>query len=123
MSDDRPPNTVAPPAPRVEADDPAFFAAELGEVAPALARRIEARPENIDQGLAKLVLTLIEFIRQLLEHQAVRRMEGGGLTGEQVEELGLALLRLRERLDEIKDVFGLSGEELNIDLGPLGRLL
>ncbi len=109
--------------PRIEADDPAFFAAELGEVAPALSRRIEALPEDIDQGVAKLVLTLIEFIRQLLEHQAVRRMEGGGLTDEQVEELGLALLRLRERLDEIKDVFGLSGEELNIDLGPLGRLL
>ncbi len=109
--------------PRVEVDDAALFAAELGEVAPALPRRIEARAENIDQGLARLVLTLIEFIRQLLEHQAVRRMEGGGLTDEQVEELGLALLRLRERLDEIKDVFGLSGEELNIDLGPLGRLL
>ncbi len=113
----------AAPAPRVDADDAALFAAELGEVAPALGRRIEARPENIDQGLARLVLTLIEFIRQLLEHQAVRRMEGGGLTDPQVEELGLALLRLRERLDEIKDVFGLSGEELNIDLGPLGRLL
>ncbi len=109
--------------PRVEADDPAFFAAELGEIAPALSRRIEARPENIDQGLARLVLTLIEFVRQLLEHQAVRRMEGGSLTDEQVEELGLALLRLRERLGEIKDVFGLSGEDLNIDLGPLGRLL
>lgn len=109
--------------PRIEADDPAFFAAELGEVAPALSRRIDASPENIDQGLARLVLTLIEFVRQLLEHQAVRRMEGGSLTDEQVEELGLALLRLRERLGEIKDVFGLSGEDLNIDLGPLGRLL
>ncbi len=110
-------------APRVDADDAAFFAAELGEVAPALSRRLEASAENIDQGVAKLVLTLIEFVRQLLEHQAVRRMEGGSLTDGQVEELGLALLRLRERLDEIKDVFGLSGEELNIDLGPLGRLL
>ncbi len=112
-----------PVVPRVDADDAALFAAELGEVAPALSRRIEARAEDIDQGVAKLVLTLIELVRQLLEHQAVRRMEGGGLTEQQVEELGLALLRLRERLDEIKDVFGLSGEELNIDLGPLGRLL
>ena len=108
---------------QVEADDPALFAAELAELAPALPRRLEATAQNIDQGLAKLVLTLVEFIRRLLEHQAVRRMEGGELTDAQVEELGLALLRLRERLDEIKDVFGVSGEELNIDLGPLGRLL
>ncbi len=109
--------------PRVQADDPALFAAELAEIAPSLPRRLEATADTLDQGLAKLVLTLVEFIRQLLEHQAVRRMEGGGLTEQQVEELGLALLRLRERLDEIKDVFGLSGEELNIDLGPLGRLI
>ncbi len=123
MSDDRLPQG-APAAPaRVDADDAALFAAELAEVAPGLPSRIEARSENIDQGLARLVLTLIELIRQLLEHQAVRRMEGGGLSDAQVEELGLALLRLRERLDEIKNVFGLSGEELNIDLGPLGRLL
>lgn len=109
--------------PRVEADDAELFAAELAEIAPSLPRRLDATAENIDQGLAKLVLTLVEFIRQLLEHQAVRRMEGGELTDAQVEELGMALLRLRERLDQIKDVFGLSGEELNIDLGPLGRLL
>lgn len=108
---------------QVEVDDPALFAAELAEIAPSLPRRLDATAENIDQGLAKLVLTLVEFIRRLLEHQAVRRMEGGELTDSQIEELGLALLRLRERLDEIKDVFGLSGEELNIDLGPLGRLL
>ncbi len=123
MSDDRLPEG-APAAPtRIDVDDAALFAAELAEVAPALPSRIEAKRENIDQGLAKLVLTLVEFIRRLLEHQAVRRMEGGELTDAQVEELGMALLRLRERLDEIKDVFGLSGEELNIDLGPLGRLL
>jgi len=123
MSDDRLPEGAAAAPARIDADDAALFAAELAELAPALPGRIEARRENIDQGLAKLVLTLIEFIRQLLEHQAVRRMEGGALTDTQVEELGLALLRLRERLDQIKDAFGLSGEELNIDLGPLGRLL
>lgn len=103
--------------------DAALLAAELADVAPGLPSRIDARAENVDQGLARLVLTLIEFIRQLLEHQAVRRMEGGNLTDAQVEELGLALMRLRERLDDIKDVFGLAGEELNIDLGPLGRLI
>lgn len=96
---------------------------ELGEIAPALPRRIEAGPEDIEQGVAKLVLTLIEFLRQVLEHQAVRRMEGGGLSDEEIERLGLSLLRLSEKLEEIKLVFGLEDEDLNIDLGPLGKLL
>jgi hypothetical protein len=59
----------------------------------------------------------------VLEHQAVRRMEGGSLSDDEIERVGLALMRLQERLDEIRDVFGLRGEDLNIDLGPLGRLL
>lgn len=108
---------------RISADDLALFAAELREIAPALPERIDAQPEDIEAGLAKLVLTLLEFLRQVLEHQAVRRMEGGGLSDEQIENLGLALMRLQERLSEIKTAFGLEGEELNIDLGPLGRLL
>lgn len=111
------------PEPRIDTDEPELFAAELAEIAPALPSRIEATPEDIEAGLARLVLTLVEFLRQVLEHQAVRRMEGGRLTDEEVERLGLALLRLRGRLDEIKQAFGLSDEELNIDLGPLGRLL
>lgn len=110
-------------APRIRTDDLELFAAELREIAPALPERIDARPDDIEAGLAKLVLTLIEFLRQVLEHQAVRRMEGGGLSDEQIENLGLALMRLQERLGEIKTAFGLEGEELNIDLGPLGRLL
>jgi hypothetical protein len=109
--------------PRISADDLELFAAELREIAPALPARIDAEPDDIEAGLAKLVLTLLEFLRQVLEHQAVRRMEGGGLTDEQIENLGLALMRLQERLGEIKTAFGLEGEELNIDLGPLGRLL
>jgi actin-like ATPase involved in cell morphogenesis len=108
---------------RVRADDLALFAAELREIAPGLPARIDAEPEDIEEGLARLVLTIIEFLRQVLEHQAVRRMEGGGLSDEQIERLGLALLRLQERLGEIKTAFGLEGEDLNIDLGPLGRLL
>lgn len=95
---------------------------DLAEMAPGLSRHIEAGPEDIEQGLARLVLTLIEFLRQVLEHQAVRRMEGG-LSDEEIERLGLSLLRLSEKLEEIKLVFGLEGEELNIDLGPLGKLL
>jgi predicted Zn-dependent protease with MMP-like domain len=97
--------------------------ARLRELAPALPERIEAGPDDIESGVAKLVLTLVEFIRQLLEHQAVRRMEGGGLSEEEIERLGLALLRLQEKLEEIKHAFGLEDEDLNVDLGPLGRLL
>lgn len=107
----------------LEVDDPALFAAELAEIAPALPARIAAEPEDIEAGLAKLVLTLVEFVRQVLEHQAVQRMEGGRLTDEQIERLGLALMRLQERMQELKDAFGLADEDLNVDLGPLGRLL
>ena len=82
-----------------------------------------ADEDDIEAGVAKLVLTLVEFIRQILEHQAIRRMEGGRLSDEEVERLGLALLRLQERLAEIKDAFGVADEDLNIDLGPLGKLL
>ena len=119
MSDER------EPAERSEAaaGDLVPLAAELRDIAPGLPARLDARAEDIDAGVAKLVLTLVEFVRQVLEHQAVRRMEGGGLSDEEVEKLGVALLRLQERVQEVKDVFGLRGEELNIDLGPLGRLL
>jgi len=108
---------------RAETDDPELFRAELREVAPALPQRLEAGEDDIEAGVAKLVLTLVEFLRQVLEHQAVRRMEGGRLSEEEVERLGLALLRLQGRLQEIKDAFGLTDEDLNVDLGPLGRLL
>lgn len=100
-----------------------FSATDLRDVARSLPERIEADEDDIEAGVARLVLTLVEFIREILEHQAVRRMEGGSLSDEEVERLGLALLRLKERLDEIKDVFGVTDEELNLDLGPLGRLV
>ena len=109
--------------PRVSTDAAELFAAELAEIAPALPAHIDATPESIESGLGKLVLTLIEFLRQVLEHQAVRRMEGGTLSEEEIERLGLALMRLQERLEELKNQFGLAGEDLNIDLGPLGRLI
>jgi hypothetical protein len=96
--------------------------AELSAVARALPDRINADPERVEQGLARLVLTVIELLREVLEHQAVRRMDGGTLSQEQVEQLGLALLKLNHRMDELKDIFGLTDEDLNIDLGPLGRL-
>ena len=89
----------------------------------ALPRRIDADPERVERGLAQLVLTLIELLRQLMERQAVRRIDHGSLTDEEVERLGLAFMRLDERMDELKHEFGLDDADLNLDLGPLGRLL
>lgn len=100
----------------------AAFAEELRHVAQALPERINADPEQVENGLARLVLTLIELLRNVLEHQAVRRMEGGTLSEDEVERLGLALLKLNERMQELKATFHLTDEDLNIDLGPLGRL-
>jgi hypothetical protein len=90
---------------------------------PGATGRIECSPENIEQGLAKLVLSLIELLRQLLERQAIRRMEGGSLTDQQVEEMGQALMKLEAKIHELATSFGLTPADLNIDLGPLGRLV
>ena len=94
----------------------------LDVLARALPDRINADPEHVENGLARLVLTVIELLRGILEHQAIRRMDGGTLSDEQIERLGLALLKLSERMDELKTTFGVTDEDLNIDLGPLGRL-
>jgi CRISPR/Cas system-associated endonuclease Cas1 len=84
---------------------------------------LEADREDVARGLAQLVLTLIELLRQLMERQAVRRVEAGQLSDEQVERLGQALMALEQRMDELKATFGLADADLNLDLGPLGRLL
>src|SRR6478736_396832 len=99
------------------------YVAQLRCVTDTLPSRINIDAEGVEQGLAKLVLTLIEFIRRLLEKQAVRRMEGGDLSPEQIEELGLALMKLEAKLQELKSQFGLDDEDLNLDLGPIGRLI
>jgi hypothetical protein len=104
------------------AGDDALPEAALHALARALPERINADPDKVEQGLARLVLTVIELLRRVLEHQAIRRMDGGSLSDEEIERLGLALLKLSERMDELKTTFGLSDEDLNIDLGPLGRL-
>lgn len=85
--------------------------------------RMPIDQSNVEQGLAKLVLTVIELIRQLMERQAMRRVENDSLTDEQLEELGLTLMRLEEKMEELKVVFGLEHEDLNIELGPLGKLM
>jgi hypothetical protein len=96
---------------------------ELQQVRGTLPSRIDVDPEGIEQGLAQLVLTLVEFLRQLLERQAVRRMEGGSLSDEEVERVGLALMKLEEKVHQLADQFGLRPADLNINLGPLGDLL
>ena len=87
-----------------------------------LPERIDCSQETIEQGLAKLVLGLIELLRQLLERQAIRRMEGGTLSEQQVEEMGLALMKLEEKIKELAQQFGLTQEDLKLNLGPLGNL-
>src|SRR5256714_10475021 len=109
--------------PEIETAHVEEFVEQLRCVTDTLPSRINIDAHSVEQGLAKLVLTLIEFIRRLLEKQAVRRMEGGELSPEQIEEFGLALMKLEEKMGELKQQFGLEGEELNIDLGPIGRLI
>ena len=86
-------------------------------------RRIDADPETVERGLVTLVLTVVELLRQLMERQALRRVEGGDLTDEQVEQIGLTLMALDDRMGELLEHFGLTPADLNIDLGPLGTLL
>jgi Gas vesicle protein K len=85
--------------------------------------RIDADPESVERGLANLVLTVVELLRQLMERQALRRVESGTLTDDQVDKIGLTLMALESRMAEVTEHFGLTHEDLNIDLGPLGPLL
>ncbi|MBM7623260.1 gas vesicle protein K [Sporohalobacter salinus] len=85
--------------------------------------RINANQDNVEQGLAKLVLTLIELLRKLLEKQAMLRIENNSLRDEEIEKLGLTFMKLEDKMEELKAVFNLENEELNIDLGPLGKLI
>ena len=99
------------------------IASRLEELGDAFPRRIGADPETVERGLAQLVLTLIELLRQLMERQAVRRMEQGTLADDEIERLGQTFMRLAERMDELKTEFGLEDADLNLNLGPLGNLL
>lgn len=89
---------------------------------PSFKARFEANPEDVERSLAKLVLSLVEFLRQVMERQAVRRMDEGTLTPDEVESMGIALMRLEETLHEMAARFGLTPADLHLDLGPLGRL-
>jgi hypothetical protein len=107
----------------IETDSQEAFIQEIEKVQDALPKRIDANPKNVEKGLAKLVLTLIELIRKLLEKQAMRRVEVGSLTEEEIERVGETLMKLENKMKELKETFGLKDEELNINLGPLGDLL
>jgi hypothetical protein len=105
--------------------------AELEELRRELERTAAARapmrwnadPEDVQRSVAQLVLTLVEFIRKLLERQAIRRMEGGTLTDDQTEDVGRALMQLEATVRDIAKTFGIPIEDLNLDLGPVGKLM
>lgn len=108
---------------------PFLFAEDDEKVQPAAAKttklspRIALDPESVKNGLGQLVLTLVELVRQLLEKQAMRRIEGGTLTDDEIERLGLTFLELDKQMTWLKKEFGLTDKDLNLDLGPLGKLL
>ena len=100
-----------------------LFGDELDSLRAGLRQRVNADSDSLEQGLAQLVLTLIELLRQLMERQAVHRMAADSLTADEVERLGRTFMALAERMEELKDAFGLSDEDLNLNLGPLGNLM
>ena len=104
-------------------DEIAELRRELERVRGLLPERVNVDPEGVEQGLAKLVLTLVEFLRQLLERQAIRRMDGGTLSDDEIERVGLALMRLEAKVREMAVAFGLDPDDLNLGLGPIGKLL
>jgi hypothetical protein len=83
-------------------------------------RRLETDAESVERDLLKLVLTVVDLVRQLMEKQALRRVDQGDLSDEQVEELGLGLMHLEQAMEQLKDRYGITSEDLNLDLGPLG---
>jgi hypothetical protein len=110
---------------KVLAGEPEFglFGDELEHLDGALRRRVNADREGLEKGLAQLVLTVIELLRQLMERQALRRIDAGTLTPDEVERLGETFMLLEARMGELKEAFEIEDEDLNLDLGPLGRLI
>lgn len=96
---------------------------DIEEVKNANPERINIDPKNVEKGLAKLVLTLVELIRKLIEKQAMRRVEANSLSDEEIERIGETLMKLENKMQELKEIFGLKDEELNLNLGPLGNLM
>jgi hypothetical protein len=84
--------------------------------------RLNADPERVERGLAQLVLAVVDLLRELMERQALRRMEGGSLDEDEIERLGVAFMKLNETMDELKEHFDLTDRDLELNLGPLGNL-
>jgi hypothetical protein len=132
-----PPRSNPPSAPPAPAFRPELSEADVREAAQEagtrgaaaltledLSNKVQAADEpSAANGLAKLVLTLVELLRQVLERQAIRRMDGGALTDDEIERMGLALLELEKKMTELREVFGFEEGDLTLDLGPLGGLL
>jgi hypothetical protein len=91
--------------------------------AASLRRRIATEPDTVERDLIKLILTVVELVRQLMERQALRRVDQGDLSEDQEERIGMTLMLLEERMTELRERYGLSAADLNLDLGPLGSLL
>jgi actin-like ATPase involved in cell morphogenesis len=110
--------------PAIETDTPDIFSRIISqEKKSILPNHINIDQADVSKGLAKLVLTIIELLRELLERQAIRRIDSGTLTREEMNNLGTTFMKLSEKMEELKSQFGLKTEDLNIDLGPLGKLL
>jgi len=107
----------------IDTDSPEVFVEEVERIQDGLPNRIDANPKNVEKGLAKLVLTLVELIRKLLEKQAMRRLEAGSLSDEEIERIGETLMKLDSKMQELREIFGLKDEDLNLNLGPLGDLM
>jgi hypothetical protein len=114
---------VSTPRPRRDAAAPEQADDLVGGRGRRLPRRLETDADQVERDLVCLVLTVIELVRQLMERQALRRVDAGDLSDEQVEELGLALMRLEEAMTELEERFDIDARDLNLDLGPLGPLL
>jgi len=110
--------------PHIETDTPDIFSRIISqEKKPVLPNHINIDPADVSKGLAKLVLTVVELLRELLERQAIRRIDSGTLTRKEINNLGTTFMKLAEKMEELKSQFGLKSEDLNIDLGPIGKLL
>src|SRR3954447_1629860 len=103
--------------------DLARFGIDHDRLESALSRRVNADPESVEQGLAQLVLTIVDLLREVMERQALRRIDSGTLSEEQIEDLGRTFMLLQERMGELVEEFGLTREDLNLNLGPLGNLM
>ena len=102
-------------------DAPAGVEARTPTVASRL--RLELDPDKVKNGLGQLVLTLVKLVHELLERQAIRRIDSGSLTEDQIERLGLTLMRQAQEIERLRKEFGLEEGDLNLDLGPLGKAL